>query len=40
MKSAVAMLAVDTNIVVRYLVKDDAVQSARATSSRAKRQGN
>ena len=30
MKSVVAMLAVDTNVVVRYLVKDDATQSARA----------
>jgi predicted nucleic-acid-binding protein len=25
------MLAVDTNVVVRYLVKDDEVQLARAT---------
>ena len=30
MKSVDAMLAVDTNIVVRYLVKDDDAQSARA----------
>lgn len=30
MKSVAAMLAVDTNVVVRYLVKDDAAQSARA----------
>jgi predicted nucleic-acid-binding protein len=30
MKSVVATLAVDTNVVVRYLVKDDAAQSARA----------
>jgi len=30
MKSVVAMLAVDTNVVVRYLVKDDDAQSARA----------
>jgi predicted nucleic-acid-binding protein len=30
MKSADAMLAVDTNVVVRYLVKDDAAQSTRA----------
>ena len=30
MKSAGAMRAVDTNILVRYLVKDDDAQSARA----------
>jgi predicted nucleic-acid-binding protein len=30
MKSAAAMLAVDTNVVVRYLVKDDDAQSSRA----------
>ena len=30
MKSAGAVLAVDTNIVVRYLVKDDDSQSSRA----------
>ncbi|HME83523.1 MAG TPA: type II toxin-antitoxin system VapC family toxin [Roseiarcus sp.] len=30
MKSADVMLAVDTNIVIRYLVKDDDAQSARA----------
>jgi predicted nucleic-acid-binding protein len=30
MKSVDAMLAVDTNIVLRFLVKDDDAQSARA----------